>query len=100
MPSARIVEAIDVLEDGQFCISACVPWPPPDQLCLDGFEERLKSRIILAIALVAHRHLKAVLAQDLLVIAETVLRSAIRVMNAAFAPFLNRMLAAVRRAFR
>ena len=56
MTATRIVEAIDVLEDGQLCISACVPWPPPDQLCLDRLEEGLDSGVVIAVALAAHRY--------------------------------------------
>jgi hypothetical protein len=55
----------------------------PDQLGLDGFEERLNCRIIIAIAFATHRYFEAVLAQDLLVVMRTVLAAAIRVMDAA-----------------
>lgn len=41
---------------------------PPDQLSLDGFEERLNSRIIVAITFARHRYLEPVLAQELLVV--------------------------------
>jgi len=41
---------------------------PPDQFSLDGFEERLDGRVVIAITLAAHRHAEPVLAQDLLVI--------------------------------
>ena len=54
----------------------------PDQLCLDRLEERLNSRVVIAVTLAAHRHLEPVLAQDLLVVVRTILRTAIRVMNA------------------
>jgi hypothetical protein len=50
---------------------------------LDGFEERLNCRIIIAIAFATHRYFEAVLAQDLLVVMRTVLAAAIRVMDAA-----------------
>ena len=48
----------------------------PDQLGLDGFEERLNCRIIIAIAFATHRYFEAVLAQDLLVVMRTVLAAA------------------------
>ena len=56
---------------------------PPDQLCLDRLEERLNSRIIVAITFARHRYLEPVLAQDFLIVIRTVLRSAIRVVDAA-----------------
>ena len=39
MPAARVIEAIDVFEDSNFSDSAGLPGVPPDQLCLEGFEE-------------------------------------------------------------
>ncbi len=45
MPSARVTEAVDVLEDGGFGLAADFPCPPPDQLGLDHFEERLDNKI-------------------------------------------------------
>ena len=56
---------------------------PPDQFSLDGFEERFDSCIVIAIALSAHRHLEAMLAQDLLIVVRTILRSTVRMMDAA-----------------
>ena len=41
---------------------------PPDQLSLDGFEERFDGSIVVAIALATHRHLEAMLAQKLLIV--------------------------------
>ena len=64
MASARIVEAVDVLEDGRFCLPSRVPGPSPDQLCLDRFEEGLHCRVVVAIPLAAHRHFEPVLAQQ------------------------------------
>ena len=46
---------------------------PPDQFRLDSFEEGLDGSIVIAIAFSAHRHLEAVLVQDLLVIVRTIL---------------------------
>ena len=82
MTATRIVEAIDVLEDGQLCISAFVPWPPPDQLCLDRLEEGLDSGVVIAVALAAHRYPESVLAQKLLIIVRTVLAATVGVVNA------------------
>jgi hypothetical protein len=41
MPTARVIEAVDVLEDGCLSLSAGFPGAAPDQLGLDGFEEGL-----------------------------------------------------------
>lgn len=56
---------------------------PPDQFCFDGFEERLDGCIIVAITFARHRYLEPMLAQDFLIVMRTVLRPAIRVMDAA-----------------
>ena len=61
MATARIVEAIDILEYRAFCLAACVPAVAPNQLRLDGFEERLNHRIVVTISLTAHRGLEAML---------------------------------------
>ena len=45
MPAARIIEAVDVLKDGGFCLAAGFPSPAPDQLGLDGLEERLDNGV-------------------------------------------------------
>ena len=67
MAAARVIEPIDILEDRAFSLTACVPTITPDQLGLDGFEERLDHGIVIAIALAAHRDLEAVLFQALLI---------------------------------
>jgi hypothetical protein len=74
--ATRIVEAVDVFEDRHLSVSACVPCVSPDQFGLDGFEERFKGGVVIAISLAAHRHFKVMLAQDLLVIMGTVLAAA------------------------
>ena len=67
MATAQIVEAIDILEYRAFRLTARVPTITPDQLGLDGFEERLDHGIVIAIALADHRDLEAVLFQALLI---------------------------------
>ena len=57
---------------------------PPDQLGLDGFEERLDGGVIIAISFTTHRRFEVMLAQDLLVIVRAVLAATIGVMDAAF----------------
>ena len=39
MFSAGVVEAVYIVEDGQFCGPACWPGLSPDQLRLDGFDK-------------------------------------------------------------
>ena len=56
---------------------------PPDQLGLDGFEERLDGGVIIAISFTTHRRFEVMLAQDFLVIVRAVLAATIRVMDAA-----------------
>ena len=83
MASARIVEAIDILEDCAFCLASGFPAIAPDQLCFDGFEKGLNHRIVITITFAAHRYLKGVLGQASLILVGTVLRAAIRMMNTA-----------------
>jgi hypothetical protein len=54
MPSARVIEAVDVLKDSGFGLAAGFPCPAPNQLGLDGFEERLDNSIVMTIALAAY----------------------------------------------
>jgi len=68
MAASRIVEAVDVFKDCHLGLPAGVPRIPPDQFGLDGFEERLNGGIVVTITFAAHRHLEAVLAQDLLIV--------------------------------
>lgn len=84
MPPPRIVEAIDVLEDGQFCFPAGWPRPPSDQLGLDRPEERLDSGVVIAIAFARHGHPEAVLTQKLLIAVRALLRPAIRKVDTVF----------------
>ncbi len=68
MPTARVIEAVDVLADGCLGLTADFPGAPPDQLGLDGVEEGFYGGVVIAVAFSAHRRLQAVLAQDLLVV--------------------------------
>tara|TARA_R110002126_G_C10317815_1_gene488612 strand:+ start:628 stop:786 length:159 start_codon:yes stop_codon:yes gene_type:complete len=49
MFTTRIIEAIDIFEDGHFCLPARVPDASPDQFCLNSFEECFHSRIVVTI---------------------------------------------------
>jgi hypothetical protein len=48
VPSAGIVEAVDVFEQGHFCLSPRMPLVAPDQLGLQGLEEALDDGIKLS----------------------------------------------------
>ena len=54
MPSARVIEAVDILKDAGFGLVAGFPCPAPDQFGLDGFEECLDNGIVITIALATH----------------------------------------------
>ena len=82
MAAAWIVEAVDILEYRALCLAACVPAVAPDQLRLDGFEERFNHGIVVTITFAAHRDLEAVLLQALLIRVGTILRPTIRMMDA------------------
>ena len=78
-----IIEPIDILEDRPFSFASGFPTVAPNQLCFEGFEERLYHGIVIAITFAAHRYIEAVLRQALLILVGTVLRPTIRMMNAA-----------------
>ena len=54
MAAARIVKAIDLLEDGYLGRASCLPRMPPDQFSFDGLEERFDDSIVKTISLAAH----------------------------------------------
>ncbi len=54
MPSTRVIEAVDVLKDASFGLAAGFPGPAPNQLGLDGFEERLDNGIVRIFAFATH----------------------------------------------
>ena len=82
MSAAWVIEAVDVLEDGGFGLSAGFPRLAPDALGLDGLEEGLDGGIVIAVAFAAHRRLEPMLTQDLLVVVGPVLAAAIAVEDA------------------
>ena len=45
MPAARVIEAVDVLKDAGFGLATGFPTPAPEQLGLDGLEERLDNGV-------------------------------------------------------
>ncbi len=54
MAAPGIVEAVNVQEDGSFSLPPGWPTLPPDHFCLQGFEEGLDRRVVVAITLAAH----------------------------------------------
>ena len=84
MSAARIVEAVDVLEDRHLSLPAGFPGIPPDQLGLDGLEESLDGGVIIAIAFSTHRHFEVMLAQYFLIIVRTILAATVGMMDAFF----------------
>ena len=84
MPPSWIIEPIDILEYGPLGLASGFPTITPDQLGLDGFEERFHHGIVVTISLTAHRGLEVVLFQALLIRVGTILRAAIRMVKAAF----------------
>ena len=51
MSAAGVVEPVDVLKDGGFCLTPRRPALPPDEFGLQGFEEGFDGRIVVAISL-------------------------------------------------
>ena len=51
MAPAGIVEPVDVLKDGCFCLVSCWPALPPDEFGLQGFEERLDRGVVVQLPL-------------------------------------------------
>ena len=67
MPPPWIIEPVDILEYRALCLATCVPTVAPNQLCLDGFEERLNHGNVVTIALAAHGYFEAMLRKALLI---------------------------------
>ena len=59
MPSAAVVEAVDVLEEGKCDLITGRPSVSPDQFGFQGFEEGLDGRVVVTVALSAHRYCEA-----------------------------------------
>ena len=45
MPAAQVIEAVDVLKDGSFCLATGFPRPSPEPLGLEGFGDRLDNGV-------------------------------------------------------
>ena len=68
-----VTEPVDVSGDGVFGLLAGLPCDWPDQLRLDGLEERLDHRVIKAISLARHRDQNVMAAKLGLVVDGTIL---------------------------
>ena len=55
MPPDGVIEPVDVSGDGVLGLLAGLPCDLPDQLRLDGLEERFHHRVIVAVPAPAHR---------------------------------------------
>ncbi len=83
MAAAGVLEAIDVLKDGGFCLTPRRPALPPYEFRFEGFEEGFDGRIIVAISLAAHRWTQAIGLQLFLIVVRAILAAAIRMEKAA-----------------
>lgn len=54
MAPSRVVEAVDVLEDGGSCLPPCGPCLSPEHFGLQALEEGLHSCIVEAFSLAGH----------------------------------------------
>lgn len=54
MPPDGVIEPVDVSGDGVFGLLAGLPCDWPDQLRLDGLEERFHHRVVVAVSAPAH----------------------------------------------
>ena len=84
MTPSRVVEAVDVLKQGQITLASGVARLPPNQFGFQRFEEGLDDGFTIVVSLTAHRDLEAVLFQQLLVIVRAILASTVPMMDTAF----------------
>lgn len=84
MPTARVVEAVDVLKEGNFDLPAGLPVSAPNYFWLERFEEVLNCGVVIAVTLATHGCCQTMFSQYLLIVMRTVLAAAISVLNAAF----------------
>jgi len=95
VPPAWIVEPIDVLEYCSSCLPASFPFLTPDQFGFQRFKECFDHGFVhcpsvvclqtmrgVTISLAAHRNKKAMLLETFLIVARTVLRPAIGMVDA------------------
>ena len=81
MPPDRVIEPVDVSGDGVFGLLAGLPGDRPDQFRLDGFEERLDHRVVIAVPSPAHRDQDAPFSEQRLIVYRAVLRPKVGMMD-------------------
>ena len=81
MTPDRVVEAVDVTTNGRLGFSSGLEHRAPDQFGLQGLEEGLDHRIIIAVAFAGHRDLDAVFPQLGLILDRTILTAADALLN-------------------
>jgi hypothetical protein len=81
MTPDRVVEAVDVTTDRRLGLGSGLEHRAPDQFGLQGFEEGLDHRVVVANFLPGHRDPDAVLPQLCLILDRTVLTAAVGVMD-------------------
>lgn len=81
MPPDRVIEPVNVSGDGVFGLLAGLPRDRPDQLRLDGLEERFHHRVVVAVPTPAHRDQDTPSAEQRLIVDRAVLRSAVGMVN-------------------
>jgi hypothetical protein len=81
MSPDRVIEPADVSGDGVFSLLAGLPRNRPNELRLDGLEERFDHRVVVAVSAPAHRDQDAAFAEQCLIVHRAVLRSAVGMMN-------------------
>ena len=77
MPPDGVIEPVDVSGDGVFGLLAGLPCNRPDQLRLDGLEERFHHRVVVAVSAPTHRDQDAAFAEQRLIVDRAVLRPAV-----------------------
>ena len=80
VPPDRIVEPVDVSSHRVLGLAAGLPGDRPDQLGLDGLEERLDHSVVVAVALSTHRDQQVMFSQHRLIVDGAILAAAVALM--------------------
>ena len=81
VPPDRIVEPVDVSSHRVLGLAAGLPGDRPDQLGLDGLEERLDHSVVVAVALSTHRDQQVMFSQHRLIVDGAILAAAVGMMD-------------------
>ncbi len=85
MPSAGVVEGVDIGFDFLFSVAAGFVNGAPDQLGFDGFKDGFDHGVVIAITFARHGYDEAVGFEELLIGVGAILATPIRMMNDPFA---------------